>query len=163
MFWLCRNTHRRAEAAPGAVTLLAKASILVPRPFATCIRWERLARRVLTSYPPPPLLRHSGSAQLATSLDGSKSGISKQAEFLKKCAPPRELKPSNPSGATGQCSGEFEQSSAQRRVVDPVIGADQLHRLTPAKRIGVEWFGRGFSKPRRGCRCPHRVHVVEKK
>jgi hypothetical protein len=39
MFWLCRNTHRRAEAAPGAVTLLAKASILVPRPFATCIRW----------------------------------------------------------------------------------------------------------------------------
>jgi hypothetical protein len=50
MFWLCRNTHRRAEAAPGAVALLAKASILVPRPFATCIRWERLARRVLTSY-----------------------------------------------------------------------------------------------------------------
>ena len=49
----------------------------------------------------------------------------------------------------------------QSRIVDPVIGADQLDGFTPAQRIGVERFGRRFGKSCRDRRGAYRVHVVE--
>ena len=51
-----------------------------------------------------------------------------------------------PFGSDGQGPGECEQATAQGRIVDPVIGADQFDRLAPAQRIGVEGFGSGFGK-----------------
>src|SRR6516165_3057764 len=68
----------------------------------------------------------------------------------------------NSFGAAGQSPGEIEQAAAQSRVVDPVVGADQLDGLPPAQRIGVERFGRGLSKSCRDRRRTHRVHVVKK-
>ena len=64
-------------------------------------------------------------------------------------------------GADGQSPGEIEQAAAQGRIVDLVISADQLDRLTPAQRIGIERLGRGLGKPCRDRRRAHRVHVVE--
>ena len=66
-----------------------------------------------------------------------------------------------PFGSDDQDPGEFEQATAQGRIVDPVIGADQFDRLAPAQRIGVEGFGSGFGKACGDRRRSHRIHVVE--
>jgi len=68
-----------------------------------------------------------------------------------------------PFGPDGQGPGEFEQATAQGRIVDPVIGADQFDRLAPAQRIGVEGFGSGFGKACGDRRRSHRIRVVEEK
>src|SRR6516165_598445 len=68
-----------------------------------------------------------------------------------------------PFGSDGQGLGEFEQATAQGRIVDPVIGADQFDRLAPAQRIGVEGFGSGFGKACGDRRRSHRIRVVEEK
>src|SRR5215813_5298405 len=68
-----------------------------------------------------------------------------------------------PFGSDGQGLGEFEQATAQGRIVDPVIGADQFERLAPAQRIGVEGFGNGFGKACGDRRRSHRIRVVEEK
>ena len=39
-----------------------------------------------------------------------------------------------PFGSDGQGPSEFEQATAQGRIVDPIIGADQFDRLAPAQR-----------------------------
>jgi hypothetical protein len=68
-----------------------------------------------------------------------------------------------PFASDGQGPGEFEQATAQGRIVDPVIGADQFDRLAPAQRIGVEDFGSGFGKACGDRRRSHRIRVVEEK
>lgn len=68
-----------------------------------------------------------------------------------------------PFGSHSQGPGEFEQATAQGRIVDPVIGADQFDRLPPAQRVGVEGFGSGFGKACGDRRRSHRIHVVEEK
>jgi len=50
---LVRKHGRPMRAPVGVVLKLPQVDELVDR-SATCIRWERLARRVLTSYPRPP-------------------------------------------------------------------------------------------------------------
>src|SRR5260370_1140649 len=68
-----------------------------------------------------------------------------------------------PFPADGKRSGQFEKPAAQRGIVDPVIGADQLDRLAPAQRVGIKGFPGRFGKPGGDCRRPHRIHVVEEK
>ena len=68
-----------------------------------------------------------------------------------------------PFCSDGQGPGEFEQATAQGRIVDPVVGADQFDRLAPAQRIGVEGFGSGFGKACGDRRRSHRTRVVEEK
>src|SRR5215831_9346729 len=68
-----------------------------------------------------------------------------------------------PFGSDGQGPGEFEQATAQGRIVDPVIGADKFDRLAPVQRIGVEGFGSWFGKACGDRRRSHRIRVVEEK
>jgi hypothetical protein len=66
-------------------------------------------------------------------------------------------------GSDGQGLGEIEQATAQGRIVDAVIGANQFNRLAPAQRIGVEGFGSGFGEAGGDRRRSHRILVVEEK
>src|SRR5271165_44361 len=68
------------------------------------------------------------------------------------------LRPFDPAG---QCSGELEQATAQGRIVDLVVGANKLNRLTPPQGIGVERFCGRFGKACGDGRRSHRIHVVE--
>jgi hypothetical protein len=55
--------------------------------------------------------------------------------------------PRHPFRAAGQCPGELEQAAAQSRIVDPVIGADQLDRFTPMQRIESNASAAGSTNP----------------
>src|SRR5712671_3728681 len=52
-----------------------------------------------------------------------------------------------PFGSDGQGPGEFEQATAQGRIVDPVIGADQFDRLAPASGSASKASAAGSAKP----------------
>jgi hypothetical protein len=83
-----------------------------------------------------------------------------RTSVVKACCQ-RKVAMSRPLNSTGQGSGEFEEATAQRRIVNLVIGADQFDRLAPTQRIGIEGIGSRFCEARRDRRRAHRIHIVE--